>query len=70
MNFLDTRFTPTYSQFLTYGEDEVIWAKISDKDVSIHIRFNKEAVAEYNMFVIASSQWATPHSSPGLTLRA
>ena len=54
VNFLGARSTLTHSQFLTYGEDEVIWAKISDKDVSIHIRFNKDAVAEYNMFVIAS----------------
>ena len=54
MNFPNTCSTPTHSQFLTYGEDEVIWGKISDKDVSIHIRFNKDAVADYNMFVIAS----------------
>jgi len=61
MNFrLDTHSTPTHSQFLTYGEDEVIWAKISDKDVSIHIRFNKDAVAEYNMFVIASYPGGRP----------
>ncbi|KAJ3827982.1 hypothetical protein F5880DRAFT_1078741 [Lentinula raphanica] len=39
-------------EFLTYGsrdpdEDSVIWAKISDKQKFISVKFSVEAVAEY-----------------------
>ncbi|KNZ80492.1 hypothetical protein J132_05612 [Termitomyces sp. J132] len=37
-------------EFLTYGRDEVVWARVSDKEYMVPIRFSRDAVEEYTQF--------------------
>jgi hypothetical protein len=41
---------PHIGQWLTFGDNDLLWATISDKQHSIPIRFTKTAIAEYNRF--------------------
>lgn len=39
---------------MTYGsenEDSIIWGVLSDKELTIPIRFTKQAIAQYNLYV-------------------
>lgn len=44
----------TACQFLTYNQDDILWARISDKNCLVPVRFSKEAVQEYNKCVNCS----------------
>ncbi|KAF8813587.1 hypothetical protein BYT27DRAFT_7180339, partial [Phlegmacium glaucopus] len=60
------------TEFLTYGsetEDSLLWARISDKQYIIPIKFTKEAVAQYARQKYITSKRFTQHKTAVITIK-